>query len=385
MSDEADEAAMLAAIDQTGLLVGLEGDARAERAELIGWLQAQGFGIDELRYEPVPMLLPANRALGDDGRRVSAREISEAHGIDLEILRRIERALGLPQTDDPDAAVHRHADADAAAHWQQLIGSGLDPDQVILLIRRLSDGLSHAVPAIRYSAMSAVLHPGASELQVAKAYEAILSEIAPVVGRLVRDLLFVHLRHAQEGEGVSASERAAGNALPGARRLAVAFADMVGFTPLGEAVSPEHLVRLVERLADLAFETANPPVRLVKTLGDAVMLVCPDPVRLVDTMLELADAAERDRTLPELRIGVAWGSAVSRARDWFGSPVNVASRVTGVAQPGTVLVAGSAREVVGAAEGFTWSFVGAPRLKGVPGETKLFEVRRAGSSQRAVT
>lgn len=384
MSDE-DAAANLAAIDQEGLLVGLEGAARAERAELIGWLLTQGFSTDEIRYEPVPMLLPANRALGDDGRRVSARQISEDHGIDLELLQRMERALGLPQTVDPDAAVHLRADAAAAAHWQQLIGSGLDRDQVILLIRRLSDGLSHAVPAIRYSAMSAVLRPGASELTVAKAYGAIVQEIAPVVGRLVRDLLFVHLRHALEGEGVSASERAAGTALPGARRLAVAFADMVGFTRLGEAVSPEDLVRLVERLADLAFETANPPVRLVKTLGDAVMLVCPDPVRLVDTMLQLADAADRDDTLPELRIGVAWGSAVSRARDWFGSPVNVASRVTSIAQPGTVLVAGSARAVVGAAEGFTWSYVGAPRLKGVSGETRLFEVRRAGPTARMVT
>lgn len=385
MSDDDDVAATQAAIDQTGQLVGLEGTTRAERAELIGWLLAQGFSVDKLRGEPVPMLLPANRALGDDGHRVSARQVSEAYGIDLELLQRIERAVGLPRTDDPDAVVHLRADIDGAPHVQQLIEIGMDPDQVVLLVRRLSDGLSNAVPAIRYSALSTVLSAGASELQVAKAYEAILREIAPVVGSLVRDLLFVHLRNTLEGEEINASERAAGTALPGARRLAVAFADMVGFTPLGEAVSPEHLVRLVEHLADLARQIVNPPVRFVKTVGDAVMLVCPDPVRLVDTMLELAEAAGRDETLPELRIGVAWGSAVSRARDWFGSPVNVASRVTSVAQPGTVLVAGSAREVVGAAEGLTWSFVGAPRLKGVPRETKLFEVRRAGPSAPAVT
>ena len=47
---------------------------------------------------------------------------------------------------------------------------------------------------------------------------------------------------------------------------------MVGFTRLGEAVPPEDLVRLVERLGDLAREIANPPVRLVKTIGDALML-----------------------------------------------------------------------------------------------------------------
>lgn len=51
--------------------------------------------------------------------------------------------------------------------------------------------------------------------------------------------------------------------------------------------------------------------------------------------------------------------------------------VTNVAEPGAVLVAGSTREVIGNAEGFTWSFVGAPRLKGVRGETELFQARRS--------
>jgi adenylate cyclase len=136
---------------------------------------------------------------------------------------------------------------------------------------------------------------------------------------------------------------------------------MVGFTRLGEAVPPEDLVRLVERLGDLAREIVNPPVRSVKTIGDALMLICPDLVKLVDAMLELSEATGRDETLPQLRIGIASGWAVSRARDWFGSPVNVASRVTEPAPPGVILVAGSARDAVGDAHGFAWFYAGARR------------------------
>jgi adenylate cyclase len=188
--------------------------------------------------------------------------------------------------------------------------------------------------------------------------------------------MFVQLRRALEGDELNASERASGTALPGARQLAVAFADMVGFTRLGEAVPPEDLVRLVERLADLAREIVEPPVRLVKTIGDAVMLVCPDPAELIDAMLALGDAAERDETLPQLRIGIASGWAVSRARDWFGSPVNVASRITEIAGPGVVLVAGSARDEVRDAHGFVWSSAESRQLKGVAGQTNLFRVHR---------
>ena len=264
----------------------------------------------------------------------------------------------------------------AAARQHQLIEIGLDADRVVLMVRRLAEGISRAVPAMRYGAMSAVLHPGISELQVAKAHGALVRQVAPLLGPMISDILFVQLRRAVEGEELNATERAAGTALPGARPLAVAFADMVGFTRLGEAVPPEDLVQLVERLADLARESVDPPVRLVKTIGDAVMLICPDPIKLIGAMLELSEAAARDETLPALRIGIASGWAVSRARDWFGSPVNVASRVTEVASPGAVLVAGSARDAAGDAQGLAWSYVGAPRLKGVRGRTKLFQARR---------
>jgi adenylate cyclase len=364
------------AIEQSGLLDGLDESIRAERSELIAWLLEQGFDVEQIRSELAPMLLPVRRALGDDGNHVSARTISEVHGIDVELLLRIMGALGLPKVDDPDAVIHLRADAEAAAHQQQLIELGLDADRVVLMVRRLAEGLSRAVPAIRYGVMSTFLHPGITELQVAKAHEALARQVAPLLGPMICDILFVQLRRAVEGEELNASERAAG-ALPGARLLAVAFADMVGFTRLGEAVPPEDLVRLVERLGDLTRGIVNPPVRLVKTIGDAVMLICPDPVKLVDAMLELSEAAERDETLPDLRIGIASGWAVSRARDWFGSPVNVASRITDVARPGAVLVAGSARDAVGDAEGLAWSFAGAPRLKGVKGRTKLFEASRA--------
>lgn len=361
---------------ELGLFDGLDASAREERAELVVWLLEEGFGLDQIRAEVAPMLMPAHRALGDDGKYVSERAVSADHGIDLALLQGIERALGLPRLDDPDAALLLRADGEAAVRLQRLIGAGLDPGQVLLMIRRLSEGISRAVPAFRYSTISAIMRPGLTELEVAKAHEEIVRTVIPLLGDMIRDILFVQLRRVLEGEEVNATERAAGVALPGARQLAVAFADMVGFTRLGEAIPPEELVGLVERLADLAHEVVNPPVRLVKTIGDAVMLVSSDAAKLLGATLQLLDRAADDPDLPQLRAGIASGWAVSRARDWFGSPVNVASRVTSVAEPGEVMTEGAAREAIGEAPGYAWSFVGTRALKGVEGETKLFRVRR---------
>jgi adenylate cyclase len=362
--------------DIEALLEGLEGSARAERAELIEWLLGEGFSVDQIRAAVAPMLLPAGRLMGEDDIYVSAREISESIGVDLELLQRVQRAIGLARVDDPDAAVHPRADGAAVAHTRRFLEAGLDPDHLVLAVRVLAEGLSHAAEVMRYTALAAVLQPGLSELEVAKRSEALIGHVAPLLGPWIKDMLFMHLRHQVETEAVSASERAAGQALAGARQVGVAFADLVGFTSLGEAVPPEELEQLANRLAALARDVAVPPVRFVKTIGDAVMFVCVDPAPLLDAVVKLVEVTDTDDGFPRLRAGVASGLAVSRAGDWFGSPVNVASRVTGVARPGAVLAAESAREALGDAAGFRWSFAGARHLKGIKGEVKLFRARR---------
>ncbi|MCV6981030.1 adenylate/guanylate cyclase domain-containing protein [Mycolicibacterium pulveris] len=363
-------------IEATGLLDDLEGPARAERAELIQWLLDQGFTVDQIRGEVSPMLLPAGRLIGNDGVHVSARQICEETGIDLDLLDALQSALGLPRAEDPDAAVHLRADSEAAVRAKVFLDMGLTREQVVTVARVLGHGLAQTAEAMREVVLEAVITPGATELQLAQAYERLVREVSPLLGPLCEDMLHIQLRHTLETEAVSTAERAAGT-LPGARTVAVMFADLVGFTRLGEAVPPEELETLASRLANLTRDAVTPPVRFIKTIGDAVMLVSTDPVALLDTALELLAAAEKYDDFPPLRIGLAHGSAVSRAGDWFGSPVNVASRVTSVARPDSVLVAETARRAVGSADGFAWSFAGARRLKGVKGDVKLFRARRS--------
>lgn len=359
------------------LLGGLTGQARAERAELLRWLVEQGFSAEEIRSSFSPMLLPARRALGDDGRYVSARQISEQTGLDLDQLTRFQRAAGLPQAGDPDAPVFMGHDGDAAVHIKRFLDLGIDSDLMLNVVRVLAQGLANASEVMSVAALAAVLRPGASELDTARGTEALVGAAVPLLGPMIEDLLQLQLRHTLQTEAVNAGERAAGAPLPEARMIAAAFADLVGFTALGEEVPPEQLEQLANRLAELAHGVASAPVRFIKTIGDAVMFVSSDTAALVDAVLALLDAADADEMLPRLRVGVAYGSAVTRAGDWFGSPVNTASRVTGAARPGAVLVSESAREQVGDDARFRWSAAGAKRLKGIRGDVGLFRVRRA--------
>ena len=93
-------------IEALGLLENLQGRARQERAELIGWLLARGFDADQIRSEFSPMLLPAIRVMGDDGTLISPREISESSGVSLQLLQRLHRAAGVPATNRLEVTGH---------------------------------------------------------------------------------------------------------------------------------------------------------------------------------------------------------------------------------------------------------------------------------------
>jgi adenylate cyclase len=185
-------------------------------------------------------------------------------------------------------------------------------------------------------------------------------------------------------DAIGRAEIAHGRIL-GATEVTVAFADLVGFTKLGEQIPAEELGAIARRLLELATEAVHPPVRLVKTIGDAAMLVSPDASALLDVALELVHLAEADsEDFPRLRVGLATGEALHRAGDWYGSPVNLASRVTSIALPGSVVAtqatrdaATEAAEAAGDDTRWRWSALPPRRIKGVNGTVHLFRARPA--------
>src|SRR4029077_17264158 len=129
-----------------------------------------------------------------------------------------------------------------------------------------------------------VIEPGMSEYELARRYADVAAQLTPTAGPLVSHLLTVQLRHMAQSEAITAAERSRGK-LPGSREIAVCFADLVGFTRLGELVPPEDLGRLGVRLEAITRDICGAPVRFIKTIGDAVMLTSPEPQPLLDAGL----------------------------------------------------------------------------------------------------
>jgi adenylate cyclase len=359
-----------------GLLDGLEGSARDERLVLLERLASDGVALSDLRRASASgtiVYLAADRVIGGP-ERYTAAEVAQRSGIGEDFLVAARRAMGLP-IPEPDEAVYAEAEIEAARMVLVARDAGISDDDLLELLRVLGRGLGQAAESLRTVPLKLVLEPGISESELAQRYAGAAGALYPLVNPLVSNVLALHLRHATQSTVVSELERLGGR-LPGSRAVAVCFADLVGFTRLGEEVPPDELGQLAVRLEKLAAEAAAPPVRLVKTIGDAAMLTAPEPEPLLRAALNLIDAADREgEDFPQLRAGAAFGQALPRAGDWFGRPVNLASRITGVARPGSVL---AEREVREAVEGpYRWSYAGERRLKGIREPVPLFRARRA--------
>jgi adenylate cyclase len=292
----------------------------------------------------------------------------------------VRRANGLP-VPSLDAVICSEADIEAAQLARTFLDAGVSEEQQLAVVRVLGRGLAQAAEVMRSLVLELVLEPGTSEAELSRLYAERVDGLMPLVGPMLEQMVRLHLRHAVRTEAISAAERAAG-ALPGAREVTVGFADLVGFTRLGEEVAPDELGRVAERLVELAGEHLRGDVRLVKTIGDAAMLISPDPPALLEVALNLVDAADAEgRDFPQLRVGIASGPALNRAGDWYGRPVNIASRITGIARPGSVLATREVRDVANAA--YRWSSAGARSLKGVDGPVRLYRARRLMGDQDA--
>lgn len=366
--------------EKEGLLDGVDGDSREARADLLEQLLADGVSLDELRQAVADdrlAILPVERVLSGEGK-YTARDVAERSGLDPDFQDRLWRALGLALGDPDKDRVYTEEDVTAAETVVRFLDAGFSEDTVLEVCRVLGDSMARLAATIGGVASETLVRPGDTERDLGLRYAQVTRELGPQLEPLIIHVLNLHQRENAKRVVVNQADIAAGS-LRGATEVAVCFADLVDFTRLGEDIEPALLGQVAGRLNDLALEVTVPPVRLVKTIGDAVMLVSPrgvDP--LIETALALQERSDAEgEEFPQLRIGIACGEALGRAGDWYGRPVNLASRVTAYARPGSVL---TTNEVHEAAKGdYRWSQAGIRRFKGIREPVGLMRVRRAGS------
>lgn len=264
--------------------------------------------------------------------------MADAAGVPVELANELWRLLGFP-LGGPDEPAFTSADVEALRRTATLVSLGiLSPDRQAALVRTW--GRSFARLAEWQTALLAELaaeRPGDT-----------VEELAALAGGVVPDLealqSYVWRRHA-----ASAATRLLTTAAPGtATTMTVCFVDIVGYTSRSRSLTDADLVAWIEGFEDAcAGLVVDHGGRVIKTLGDAVLYVCDDTVAAAEVALAVTERGQdAEDPFPEVRAGLAHGEVVARLGDVFGPTVNIASRLTTVARPGTVVVDQAAAEVL---------------------------------------
>jgi len=354
-----------------GLLDGLEGEQRRCRERLLRVLEADGATLEELQAavaEDRLALLPVERILGG---RYTATEIEQQTGVTTTLLLRTRRLLGLPEA-GVDERVFAEADVEAGRSIKLFLDAGLAEEAVAEITRVLGESMARLAATTAGGFVESFLNAGDREDEVAMRFAALAEQLTPALGPVLIAAFSAHLRESVSRGILGRTELETGQ-FPDSLELSVCFADLVGFTRLSGELEIRELGTVAGRFAELSGEHASPPVRLVKTIGDAAMLVSPTPGPLVSAALSLVEAA-KDAELPALRAGIATGPAVLRAGDFYGPSVNLASRVTEIERPNSVLCTEEVRDA--APDEFDWSSAGRHKLKGIDSPVALYRARR---------
>jgi adenylate cyclase len=315
----------------TGLTTDVEGllVARLHRAEV------SDVSIDRAIRDGRLPTLAVEVALGD-GAEHTLSTVARGARLRSHFVRELMQALGRPDPGRGEKAL-TDEDLELAQIAREMLDAGLPAEELIEVTRVIGLAMSQSADAVRRMVADAFLKPGDSEAELGARYVDAVDKLGPLLPTLFALSFRAHLRDGINGQLLSEAERQQGR-LADTEDVAVAFADLVGYTRLGDGISNGGHGSIAGRFAAEGVAAACRPVRLVKTIGDALMFVSPDTRELLEVLLDLrARVHGAEPELPELRIGVACGPATPRAGDWFGTSVNLASRVVEHARPGQLL------------------------------------------------
>ncbi len=353
--------------------------AAAAHARIVARLREQGHSLDDIKqagadgrlaFGYVEELFPARENLYD------LAQAAKETGLEPALIERLWRSMGFPSWMLDHLG---EDDLEALRYMAAVLNAGFPLVAFLQVLHVYGQSLRQMADAearlFRIYVHEPLIKDGVPSTQMSEEMGELISELLPQTTPLMVYLHRSFLRHSVEQDVIANmwsdlldDEREG----LGQVRVAIVFADLVGFVRFTEEEGEEEALDLVESFVTSVEESLPGSARVVKNIGDGVMIVGTDPVALTDWAIGFQEGFER-RSRP--RIGVHYGRTVYRDGDYFGGNVNLASRVVARAHAGEVLVTDTVVAAAGQRTDLKFEPIGEVQLKGFREPTSLSRAR----------
>jgi adenylate cyclase len=355
--------------------------AAVSHARIVARLRQRGHSLKDIREASDDGRLAFGyvEELFDTGEEVfTLKEASRHTGLEPALIERVMTALGTSPAHSERISAE---DLRLLRYVATVLEAGLPLVALLQLVRVYGKAMARVADAevrlFHLYVHEPLMRSGATGLETADEMFELTRRLLPLSSPVMDHVHQRYLQHFVEQDVVGHMESDLddeGFDL-GRMRVAIAFADLTGYTRLTEEAGEIEAVDAVERFVESVEGSLPDDARVIKTIGDEVMIVGSEPAGLVEWAVEF-QRHQPERTMP--RIAIHYGDALFRDGDYYGRDVNIASRVEARAAAGEVLVT---RPVVERARnGLEFDRIAEVRLKGFTDSTEVFIARESNGA-----
>ncbi len=361
---------------RAGVLTQFTGEwtpAAIGQARLVARLRERGYTLAEIQSATADGRLafgPLSQVFGPSDRSIPLERAARLAGLDRRMVGRMAAAFGIRAEDglsDDDVQILRYVAA--------VMDAGMPAEATLQLARVYMQALSQIADAevrlVHLYVHEPLMRAGGSPADMSQELFMLAAEAlplsSPLLDRLHQRMLAQFIE--QDVVGHMENRPSPGDGI-GRMRVAIAFADLAGYTRLTEEAGELAAFDVVERFIDAVMVTLPEEARVIKTIGDEVMVVGSDPVALTAWAVGFQEL-QAEPPLP--RIAVHYGDVLYRDGDYYGREVNLAARVAARSAGGEVLVTRAIVEAVG--DALEFEHLAEVRLKGFSEPTEIFFAR----------
>jgi adenylate cyclase len=340
--------------------------AAVAHARLVARLRERGHSLQEIREASKQGRLAygfLEDLFAKSEKRYSLDDVADETGLEPALIERIWQSIGFPRGDVQELT---DEDVQAVRYIASVIGTGFPLVAFLQLVRVYGQAMSRIADAevrlFHLYVHEPMMRDGVPGHEMAEEMQDLARDLLPLASPIMDHLHQRFLQHYVEQDMVGHMEVELEEKEDlGRVRVAIAFADLAGYTRFTEEAGEEEALSTVERFIDAVVDTLPEDARVVKTIGDEVMLVAQDVQALTDWAVGF-QRLYRERPLP--RIGVHYGVVLFRDGDYFGREVNLSARVVARARGGEVIVTDSVMEAIKTSDWLRFENIGNVKLKG---------------------